>query len=494
MEGDPHITTVGGVRYDFQGAGEYVSLRDYDGLEIQTRQTPIATTFNPGPDAHDGLATCVSLNTAVAARVGRHRISYQPNISGVPDPSGLQLRVDGTLQTLPANGIDLGNGGRVLKGPSGNGIQVDFPDGTALMVTPNWWPSQSKWYLNVDAFNTPAILGIMGPMSHGSWLPALPDGTSMGPMPGAMHQRYVDLYHKFGNAWRVTDKTSLFDYAPGTSTKTFILASWPLENPPCVIPETPPVKPADPRVAEEACRVVTDKETHRNCVFDVTVTGELGFAKAYLASQRIRAGATNTTVSGNKDVTRPEEPAVFTAIVMRMAPTSRAIPAGTVQFTVDGAKAGEPVKLNANGQALWRTNTLKPGKHSVAASYVPAQSSVFLPSTSTDTLHVVRSGEPGKLQSAVHSKSSARGCHPRADAAFGELRDDAVQETGCVRDGGGFSPSARGLRPASGRFEMTMLEDELFRSGKARYRGPESAGSRSSGHPDFASGYGVHAN
>src|SRR5215472_14247949 len=45
--GDPHITTVDGIHYDFQGAGEFTALRG-KGLEIQTRQTPIATTFLPG--------------------------------------------------------------------------------------------------------------------------------------------------------------------------------------------------------------------------------------------------------------------------------------------------------------------------------------------------------------------------------------------------------------------------------------------------------------
>src|SRR6476469_2236622 len=44
-EGDPHLTTVNGVHYDFQGGGEFVSLRDSDGTEIQTRQAPISTTF-----------------------------------------------------------------------------------------------------------------------------------------------------------------------------------------------------------------------------------------------------------------------------------------------------------------------------------------------------------------------------------------------------------------------------------------------------------------
>lgn len=55
-DGDPHLTTVDGIHYDFQAAGEFVSLRDADGLEIQTRQAPIATPSIQGP-----MLTMVSL-------------------------------------------------------------------------------------------------------------------------------------------------------------------------------------------------------------------------------------------------------------------------------------------------------------------------------------------------------------------------------------------------------------------------------------------------
>lgn len=310
-EGDPHINTASGIHYDFQGAGEYVSLRKAGGLEIQTRQAPIATTFNPGPDPHDGLATCVSLNTAVAARVGTRRVTYEPNLNGVPDPSGLQLRVDGALTTLGAGGLDLGNGGRISKTSDSGGIEVDFPDGTVMFVTPNWWPSQSKWYLNVDVLGTPAadgaggggitgitaagptsvhapaVGGIMGEIPSGSWLPVLPDGTSMGPMPASIHQRYLDLYQKFGEAWRVTNADSLFDYASGTTTATFTMSSWPPENSPCTIAGVTPVDPANPSVAEQACSQVTGANRHADCVFDVRVTGNTGFATTYLGSQHV---------------------------------------------------------------------------------------------------------------------------------------------------------------------------------------------------------------
>ncbi|NOU09719.1 MAG: hypothetical protein HOO98_06840, partial [Nitrospira sp.] len=77
MDGDPHITTTNGVHYDFQAAGEFVALRDPNGLEIQTRQTPVPTSHTI-TDPYSELPVCVSVNTAVAARVGGHRVSYQP--------------------------------------------------------------------------------------------------------------------------------------------------------------------------------------------------------------------------------------------------------------------------------------------------------------------------------------------------------------------------------------------------------------------------------
>ena len=382
-----HITP-NGINYDFQGAGEFVVLRDANGLEIQTRQT-LVTTTSPLQDGYDNL---MSLNTAVAARVGNHRVTYEPKLSGVPDPRGLQLRVDGVLTTLGPTGLDLGNGGRIAKTADPGVLQIEFPDGSVMLVTPAWWPEQSKWYLNEHIVRPTAMDGaapgslptggIAGAITPGSWLPALPDGTSMGPMPVSLHQRYVDLYQKFADAWRVTDKTSLFDYAPGTSTDTFTMRNWPSEQPPCVIPGAKPVKPASQLVAQRACRQVTGKNAHKNCVFDVMVTGHQGFSGAYLLSQRIRANSTITRVSYDKYPMKVEEPVTFTATVERIALTGEGVSTGTVQFMLDGDRIGMPVPLDKNGQATWKTSTLKSGKHMVSASYTPSKGSAFLPSSS----------------------------------------------------------------------------------------------------------------
>jgi len=205
-------------------------------------------------------------------------------------------------------------------------------------------------------------------------------------MPGPLHDRFVDLYQKFADAWRVTDKSSLFDYASGTSTDTFTMSNWPPENPPCTIPHTKPARPASRLIALRACRPIRDENTHANCVFDVIVTGNPGFAKTYLLSQRIRTGSTTTTVTDDKNPTKIEEPVTFTATVT----AGKGVPTGAVQFTLDGYKVGRPLRLDSRGQAMWKTSSLKPGKHKVTASYIPSLGSVFLPSTSPDEEHTVR--------------------------------------------------------------------------------------------------------
>jgi hypothetical protein len=385
---------VDGLHYDFQSAGEFVSLRDAGGhgVEIQTRQTPV-TTVAPYTNPYTGLATCVSMNTAVAARVGGHRVTYQPNLSGIADPSGLQLRVDGVLATLPANGIDLGGGGRVIGSSAAAGaIEVDFPGGTQMVLTPTWWSSYNLWYLNVDVFGTQAIEGIMGARAAGSWLPALPNGGALGAMPTALPQRYTDLYQTFADAWRVSHATSLFDYAPGTSTASFTLPAWPPQNADCTLPNRKPIKPLPLSTANRLCRGITDQNRNANCVFDSMAMGDAVFAKTYLTSQRVGAGLSRISLRASTERSRPGQEVRFVARVVpsSVAPEKRRpVPTGTVQFTVDGRKAGAPVKLSASGEALLRTSELAAGKHHLVALYAPAKGSVFLAGRSVGLAHTV---------------------------------------------------------------------------------------------------------
>jgi hypothetical protein len=299
--GDPHMTTVDGVHYDFQSAGEFTALKE-DKFEVQTRQRPVPTTTVPGPSDYTELGVCVSTYSAVAARIGSNRVSLQPNLSGQPDPSGLQLRVNGKLVTLTDSGIDLRAGGstessaqlegRIVKA-AGGAYEFDDAGGTQLVATPKYWDSQQTWYLNLNIYQTSATQGIWGRLAGDSWLPALRDGTSLGSKPTALDQRYQDLYGKFANAWRVTDATSLFDYAPGTNTATFTVSDWPRFNPrSCLIPGQTPAEPTTPQIAAQACSGITDRDQKADCTFDVTVTGETGFAQTYGTMQGFRPHGT----------------------------------------------------------------------------------------------------------------------------------------------------------------------------------------------------------
>jgi hypothetical protein len=296
--GDPHLTTIDGTHYDFQSAGEFVLLRG-ENLEIQARQTPVETVAPLAPNDHTGLSSCVSINTAAAFRVGPHRITYQPSPSS--KDGNLQLRADGkSIERLGERGFVLSSGGRILPTTAPGGFQIEYPGGTDIVVTPSFWSDYQVWYLTIDVRHARASEGVMGAIAPGNWLPALPDGTFLGIRPNDSHQRYVDLYEKFADAWRVTDGSSLFEYAPGFGTSTFTVKPWPAEvqqglQQTCQIPRGaagPPVRTAPKQlsadVAKQRCAGLVDPRRRADCELDVMATGEVGFAENYLLAEKIQ--------------------------------------------------------------------------------------------------------------------------------------------------------------------------------------------------------------
>jgi len=296
--GDPHLTTVDGVHYDFQSAGEFTALRG-DKVEIQTRQSPVPTATVPITNEYTGITHCVSIYTAVAAKFGSTRVTLQPSPGAEPDPKSMQLRVNGELAALgkdplilrakPEAGAKLGKIEVTITQHAEGVIEMTDARGMQLVVTPKFWTSQKVWYLNVNVYQTAALQGTMGRLGKRSWLPAMPDGSSLGPKPASENERYEALYEKFADAWRVTDATSLFDYAPGTNTATFTLQEWPRNHPQsCGIAGQTSVQAVTEQVAEEACANVANAVQRKDCTFDVMITGNTGFAKSYEAMQGFR--------------------------------------------------------------------------------------------------------------------------------------------------------------------------------------------------------------
>jgi hypothetical protein len=229
----------------------------------------------------------------------------------------------------------------------------------------------------------------MGIIPKGSWLPRLRDGVNVGPLPASLHDRYITLYKTFADSWRVTDKTSLFVYAPGTSTKTFTDRDWPAEKPPCKlkpefqIPGVQVHKGMPIERAEMICKIVTDKDLHKNCVFDVATTGDEIFAKGYVFAQELRLygtavkitcheGPTITSRSSDFTADVPAQPTdhsvTMMAIVLPLS-VGRPIPTGSVTFFVDGVPMNRPTPIDDRGRARISVAGVKPGEHRFRATY-----------------------------------------------------------------------------------------------------------------------------
>jgi len=396
--GDPHIHTVDSRRYDFQAVGEFTLLRDDEGMEVQARQTPVEAA-NPITDPYSGLCSCVSVNTAVAARVGEHRISYQP----ARKRSDLQLYIEGEPMEIPQNGLDLGEHRLTTYKVSGGGmaVRVDYAHNTVLTITPYFWDSYSIWLLNVSITRTQANEGLMGSIPANSWLPSLPNGNTVGPIPSSLHDRYVALYRTFADAWRVTDATSLFVYDQGTSTKTFTDRKWPAEKPPCKLKpqfkppgHTPTLKGMKTEEAKKVCRLVKIDGLYKDCVFDVATTGDKVFALGSKLAQNLHQRGTAVQITADKRRTEPGGAFVVTAIVSPLHDNG-SHPRGKVSLFIDGVKTRYYAQIDDRGWASFTVHGLEVGEHLIRAVYSGQENkaSHYYPSSSPNLFHIVGSGK-----------------------------------------------------------------------------------------------------
>jgi hypothetical protein len=261
--GDPHMRTVNSYIYDFQAAGEFTLLRSADGsVDVQARQEPYASVIQTG----------WAINTAIAAKVGSHRLGvYQVG-------DALQAHVDGQVVDLSGGPMNLGGGASISTFK--NGFEVVFPDGTTM------W-TQSEGYGIFAQIRPSASLaasgsGLLGPIVPGGMgVPALPDGSQL-PVATSVAQRDSILYGQFADAWRVTDATTLFDYESGKSTASYTIKPYPVAGKVVTLPD---LSTAQTAIGNSACSTITDSTLHDDCVFDVGVTGQIGFATGYQAVQ-----------------------------------------------------------------------------------------------------------------------------------------------------------------------------------------------------------------
>jgi hypothetical protein len=260
--GDPHLTTFDGARYDFQAAGEFLLAADRrGGFAIQVRQEPVAGS------------TVVAVTTAAALDVAGDRVQVQ--IGAVPLVNGAPLSEPSTA--LPA-------GGRIEMAPGRRGplATVTWPDGSAAQISDIGRYGQLV-VVRPSPLRAGSLHGLLGDY----------DGDRADDVARAdgevVEEPYAfdELYPAFADSWGITPAGSLFDYAPGTTTESFAIREFPQRQ--AVLDDVP-----DPAAARAACAAagVTDPRTMNDCVLDVGLTGRTEFADALAAaSPRESTGA-----------------------------------------------------------------------------------------------------------------------------------------------------------------------------------------------------------
>ncbi|HEX8101862.1 MAG TPA: VWD domain-containing protein [Solirubrobacteraceae bacterium] len=285
--GDPHLTTLDGLHFDFQAAGEFLLARSRGSdLEIQARQEPY------------GESKGVTVNTQIALRLGGRRVTLAPG----PSDQGYApvVRIDGAVEGLAAGtSVTVGDGTLTRQANEGGWVTATWADGSTVVVRPVGTYGVAM-VVQLAEGRASTMSGVLGDFDsdpaddladrRGKRIKYTVKASEgwLGAQRFTVAQEYEskffdDLYDDFGDAWRVSQSESLFDYGPGQSTKTFTNKKLPAK----------PVGPDELRRArrEEAERVcreagVTQPGPLADCIIDVGATGDPAFAVDALYSQQ----------------------------------------------------------------------------------------------------------------------------------------------------------------------------------------------------------------
>jgi hypothetical protein len=247
--GDTHLTTFGGLLYDFQATGDFMLAETDSNFLVQTRQVSGAPKW---PNA--------SINKAVAVQTGKSRVAIclAPTL----------INVDDKVVDLPEGKLlELGDGGDlvrkgnlyVVRGPSGDRMQATInSDYIDVSVGLGRWPSKVRGLL------ANAASGKVNEIEAR-------DGTVL-----KSPFQFEVLYGRYGESWRVPPRESLLSPCGEKVERGIPNGSFFADN-------------LDPQVAKSARAICTEAGVREGplmdaCTLDVAVIGRAAAASIYVGA------------------------------------------------------------------------------------------------------------------------------------------------------------------------------------------------------------------
>ena len=178
------------------------STQPGNSFEIQTRLQP----WNG--------SSSVSVMTMIGAEVAADRVTFGFNRTNT-------VMVDGAAVPSLAIGSPVTLSGGTLSELAPNMYQINWNTGETATVT-----NQGSYFnlsVGLGSNDGPgSVQGLLGPDEGQAYDFQLANGTVL-----SQPLSTAELYGEYANAWRVTQATSLLDYAPGQTTATFTNLNFP---------------------------------------------------------------------------------------------------------------------------------------------------------------------------------------------------------------------------------------------------------------------------
>ena len=355
--GDVHVVTFNNTTYNFQAVGEFwldQSRIAGDTFGIQLRLQPLGSS-------------AVTVITQTAISLGTDRVTFDLTR---PD----FVEVDGAATTLSLTNPTLALAGGTITEVSSSVFRVAWSTGEVATIT-----NAGPWENVVDGVPAGDLGGgIAGLQGEGEGTQndfQLPDGTVL-PQPLTTDT----LYNVFGNAWRVSQADSLFDYGPGQTTATFTDTSFPSD---IVSLSSLPSNLVAQAAQMAAAAGITDPTLAADAELDYLASGSMA---AFNSSANVQQAG---LVRGAEDVT--EQPTAATSAGVAAAVASVAASSSATTQVVFDAYLTQAVSTDTQisyqvvssgsgdlGAAAFG-GTLPSGTVTIAANATMAQFTVAVP-------------------------------------------------------------------------------------------------------------------